>query len=106
MAEVYAVNPRCGCARCIANRLLGPVVLVTIGVLFLLDNLTRIDFGQTWPVILLVIGGVKLLQYTASIEGHQQPPGLAVAQPGGAAVVAQSPAQSSAHSSDRQVENG
>ena len=34
-----------------------------------------LGFGRTWPVILLVIGGVKLLQGSASTEGHIPPPG-------------------------------
>jgi hypothetical protein len=62
--------------------LVGPSVLVTLGVVFLLENMhDRWDevpgFGHTWPVILLVIGVVKLME-----RGHfgnnpyfnQQPP--------------------------------
>ena len=40
------------------------------GGLFLLENWHVVDFDRTWPVILLVIGGVKLLQSAASVEGH------------------------------------
>ena len=44
---------------------------MTIGVLFLLDTLLHVaDFERTWPVILLVMGVVKLLQGSASTEGH------------------------------------
>ena len=60
----------CQCARCRTRRIMGPSIILTIGVLFLLENLHIADFGRTWPVILLVIGGLKLLQSTASIEGH------------------------------------
>jgi hypothetical protein len=60
----------CQCANCRARRLMGPAMLVTIGVLFLLENLQVANFGHTWPVILLVVGGVKLLQGSASTEGH------------------------------------
>jgi hypothetical protein len=60
----------CQCARCRTRRIMGPAMVFTIGVLFLLENLNVSSFGRTWPVILLVIGGVKLLQGSASIEGH------------------------------------
>lgn len=57
---------------------MGPVILITIGVLFLLDNLDvhGFDFNRTWPVILLVIGAVKLMQSSAPTVGHVelQPP--------------------------------
>ena len=35
---------------------------------------TMLAFSATWPVILLVVGGVKLLQGTASMEGHISAP--------------------------------
>ncbi|HYA98190.1 MAG TPA: DUF5668 domain-containing protein [Methylomirabilota bacterium] len=51
---------------------MGPAILIAIGVLFLLDR-WRGDyfrFHYTWPVILLVIGLVKLAESLASTEGH------------------------------------
>jgi hypothetical protein len=68
---------RCQCARCGSGRLMGPAVLVTLGFLFLFENLGRVGFGRTWPILLLVIGGVKLYQSNASAEGHVMlpPPG-------------------------------
>jgi len=63
----------CQCARCRTRRLMAPAILVTLGVLFLLDNVSHIDFGKTWPAILLVIGVVKLMQSNASSEGHIGP---------------------------------
>ncbi len=62
----------CQCARCRTRRLMGPAMLLTIGGLFMLENLHVGDLGfhRTWPVILLVIGGVLLLKGTASTEGH------------------------------------
>lgn len=38
----------------------GPIVMITIGVLFLLDKFTPFQFGQTWPVILIVLGALAL----------------------------------------------
>ncbi len=51
---------------------MGPAVLITIGVLFLVGQM-RDDFGffeKTWPVLLLVIGAIKLGEALASPEGH------------------------------------
>ncbi len=47
----------------------GPVVLITIGGLFLL-NQVGLSFGRTWPLILIVIGVMKLLERLAA---HQFP---------------------------------
>lgn len=60
----------CSCARCRAQGLLGPALMTTLGVLFLLNQLGAISFHRTWPVLLLVIGGIKLMQSNASTEGH------------------------------------
>jgi hypothetical protein len=63
----------CQCQQCRTRRLMAPAMLVTVGVLFLLDSVSRIGFGRTWPAILLVIGVVKLLQSNASNAGHVGP---------------------------------
>ena len=44
--------------------MLGPVVLIVLGVLFLLNNLYPevFRFGRMWPVILIVIGVAKVLE--------------------------------------------
>ena len=61
----------CQCARCRTRRLMGPVMLLTIGFLLFLDHSVHVvRFHQTWPVILLAVGVVKLLQGSASVEGH------------------------------------
>jgi LiaI-LiaF-like transmembrane region len=39
----------------------GPIVLITIGVLFAFDRFTQFRFSQTWPVLLIVFGLLKLL---------------------------------------------
>jgi hypothetical protein len=38
----------------------GPIILITIGVLFAFDRFTGFRFSQTWPVLLIVIGLLKL----------------------------------------------
>jgi hypothetical protein len=65
---------RCQCARCRSSRLMGPAVVLTLGFLFLFESLGRVGFGRTWPILLLVIGGVKLFQTSASTAGHLQLP--------------------------------
>jgi hypothetical protein len=60
----------CYCERCRTRHITWPAVMVTLGVLFLLDNLHGPGFERTWPLLLLVIGGVKLLQSNASDAGH------------------------------------
>jgi Domain of unknown function (DUF5668) len=78
----------CHCERCRTRRVMAPAMLVTLGVLFLLDSVSRVSFGRTWPAILLVIGVVKLLQSNASSSGHvgPLPPG-----PSGYAGIPQAP---------------
>jgi len=72
----------CQCQHCRTRRVMGPAMLVTIGVLFLLDSVSRVGFGKTWPAILLVIGVVKLIQSNASTAGHIGPlPGATTSYP-------------------------
>src|SRR5580658_10853878 len=69
----YRYNKYCACARCRAHGIMGPAVLITIGVLFLMDQMGHahwMGFDFTWPALLIVIGLVKLLEHSASIYGH------------------------------------
>ena len=45
--------------------MLGPMLLIVIGILFLLNNLYpgMFRFGKMWPVILIVVGLVKVIDY-------------------------------------------
>ena len=76
----------CRCERCRTRKLTGPAILVTIGVLMLLDTTSRAGFDKTWPAILLVIGVVKLMQSNASWDGH-----VGTLPPGGTTGVPPSP---------------
>jgi hypothetical protein len=51
----------------------GPVVLITVGVLFALDQ-SGISFGRTWPLILIVIGVMKLMERLAAHQPPVPPP--------------------------------
>ena len=91
-------RPYCVCEQCRTRKLMGPAMLVTIGVLFLLDNVGRLEFHRTWPAILLVIGVVKLVQSNSSSEGHigPLPPGMPpIVPPGGLQNVTPPPAPQS-----------
>ncbi|MGA2040378.1 MAG: DUF5668 domain-containing protein [Bryobacteraceae bacterium] len=52
----------------------GPVTLITVGGLFALQNFTPYDFGQTWPVLLIVFGLLSLLSRTAGPPPPPPPP--------------------------------
>src|SRR5258706_3775884 len=82
----YYRNRACACARCRMSTAIGPAVLITLGVLFLCDTLGIARFHSTWPVLLIVIGAIKVLAYSASMEGHlppfwQAPPAVPPAAP-------------------------
>jgi hypothetical protein len=62
---------RCNCRRCTIRSLMGPAVIITVGVLFLLEQTRNgFSFGQTWPVILVVIGIISLASAMAPMDGH------------------------------------
>lgn len=63
----------CACARCRAVQLLPPALFVTFGLLVLLGELHVIGFRRTWPLLLIVIGGLRLVQSTASMANHRVP---------------------------------
>jgi hypothetical protein len=52
--------------------LMGPAVIITVGVLFLLDQMRSgyFSFGNTYPVILIVIGVISLAAAAAPADGH------------------------------------
>jgi hypothetical protein len=64
---------RCGCGRCTTRCLMGPAMVLTTGIVFLLDTLNIANIDRTWPAWILVVGIVKLLQSSASSEGHVGP---------------------------------
>jgi len=50
-----------------SRSLAGPLILITVGTLFLIQNLAHINvwrvFWRYWPVILIAIGVGKLVEY-------------------------------------------
>lgn len=83
---------RCNCRRCMVRSLMGPAIIITVGVLFLLDQMRGgyLSFGNTFPVILIVIGAISLASNLASAEGHIYGP-LPPAAPIGAPPSPQNP---------------
>lgn len=40
----------------------GPVLLITVGVLFALQQAGILSFGRSWPLLIIAIGVMKLLE--------------------------------------------
>ena len=51
---------------------MGPAIVITVGVLFLLDQVRGgyFSFGNTFPAILIVIGAISLASNLAPADGH------------------------------------
>src|SRR5437879_5810088 len=61
----------------------GPIILITIGVLFLLVNIGKVSpralfvaFAQWWPALLILWGVVKLFEYMQAKREGYPPPGI------------------------------
>jgi hypothetical protein len=67
---------RCACRRCTIRGLMGPAIIITVGVLFLLDQMRggSFSFDNTYPVILIVIGAISLAAAAAPADGHVSGP--------------------------------
>ena len=63
-------KPRCPCAHCRVHTLMAPIMLITIGAIFLAGEYSQYDFGDLWPVLLIVAGVVLFAQSLASRTGH------------------------------------
>ena len=98
----------CTCERCRTRGMMGPAILVTLGVLLLLGEMHVVSFDYTWPVLLIVIGVVKVLQGNASMQGHVQayPYAGYTTYPGPQAPAVVPPAAPSTSSNEGQVHNG
>lgn len=70
-----SVQTRCHCQSCTIRGMMNPAILITLGVLFLLHQMRGglFDFGNTWPVLLMVIGLLLLASSLAPRDGHIEP---------------------------------
>jgi hypothetical protein len=50
----------------------GPVMMITIGVLFALDNFTPFSFNRTWPILLVVSGILSLGKGPPGMRGRMR----------------------------------
>lgn len=53
----------------------GPVTLIVVGALFLVDHFTEYRFHQTWPVLLIVFGLLTLFGRESRPPCVPPPPG-------------------------------
>ncbi len=63
-------QPVCRCLHCKIRGLMGPLMIITVGVLFLIGEYTRFSFLELWPILLIVAGVVLTAQSLTSKEGH------------------------------------
>lgn len=69
-------------ARSCRRGLMGPAILLTLGFQFLLESMGVIRFGRTLPLLLIVIGLVKIFQSTAGPGPLEGPPPGGIPPPG------------------------
>lgn len=43
----------------------GPILLITLGVLFAIDYAGGMSVGRTWPALLIIFGLLKLAEHAA-----------------------------------------
>lgn len=56
------------------RRVRGPLILVTIGVMALLDQYGALSFGRSWPLLLIVVGILQLGERLALAQMPAPPP--------------------------------
>ena len=63
-----------------AQAIRGPILLITIGVLFAMQQSGVLPFSHTWPLLIIVIGVLKLIE---RMVAQPQPPVPPPPIPGG-----------------------
>ena len=48
--------------RTLASAIRGPILLITVGSLIAFDTFDGYSFSRTWPIIIIVLGLLKLLE--------------------------------------------
>jgi hypothetical protein len=76
---IGSVPPGFDRGRNLRRGLMGPAILLTLGFQFLLESTGVVRFGRTLPLLLIVIGLVKIFQSSAGPDPLQGPPAF----PGG-----------------------
>jgi hypothetical protein len=52
----------------------GPLLLITLGILLMLQRTTAFHLGKSWPVFIIVLGVLKLGERALVRAGAQQAP--------------------------------
>jgi hypothetical protein len=73
-------------AALFAQAIRGPILLITLGVLFAVHQAGIISFARTWPLIIIVIGLMKLIERMFTQSPTQQFPAPPPAPPYGGPV--------------------
>jgi hypothetical protein len=92
--------------RACRRGLMGPVILLTLGFQFLLESMGVIRFGRTLPLLLIVIGLVKIFESTAGPGPIGGPPQGGIPQSGGEPGVVSGEVQSPYQEVKPEVKNG
>ncbi len=71
---IGSVPPGYDRSRNLRRGLMGPAILLTLGFQFLLESMGIIRFSRTLPLLLIVIGLVKIFQSSAGPDPLQGPP--------------------------------
>ncbi|HVN94107.1 MAG TPA: hypothetical protein VMT38_10445 [Terracidiphilus sp.] len=78
------------------RRLRGPAILLLIGVMALLSQANILGWGQSWPLILILLGLLLLAERAAlASEGYPPPPGTPWQNTGAGTVTGQTSATGS-----------
>lgn len=67
-----------------AQAIRGPILLITIGVLFAIQQAGVLGFGHTWPFLIIVIGILKLIERMLAPAPQAVPPPAPPQAPPGA----------------------
>lgn len=51
----------------------GPVLLITVGILFAMHQAGTLSFGRSWPLLIIVLGVMKLIERVLAPVPRQLP---------------------------------
>jgi hypothetical protein len=66
-----------------AQAIRGPIVLIAIGVLFAIHQAGVLPFSRTWPLLIIVVGVMKLIERWNAQRPPSAPPPFPPPPPGG-----------------------
>lgn len=68
-------------SACLVRAVRGPVTMITLGVLFAFDRFTNFHFTQSWPILLIVAGLLRLVGGGERRDWRGKYPSQAAPQP-------------------------